>query len=188
MSFRISLYILFFLFSSLCCFVSCTTQNFSKGPLFEELFSDENSTFRGTDLGDRIGEVIEQEKTTAQAHSQTGGPKHHDPLGLSYEYVLTDSLLLFVEYYPPIPQEKNDSSRISSIVANISLDDEVEIAQLYNEIEQYFSRKYRISSGTYGNYSWKTSTPKTQSMEVGLKMSDNKRGITVMFIDTQTQK
>lgn len=152
-----------------------------------ELFSEDNSTFRGTDLGDPMNRVKQNEATVAGRHNNTGTPKHDDRLGLAFEYVLTDSLRLFVEYYPENPAVQSDSNRVAAVVANISLNDEVEIAQLYNEIEDYFTRKYRISSGTYGNYSWKTSTPKTQSMEVGLKMSDNKRGITVMFIDTQTK-
>jgi hypothetical protein len=171
-----------------CCglFLRCTTENFRHSPLFLELFSEEKSTFRGTDLGDPMTLVKQNEAAVAGRHNDSGTPKHDDRLGLAFEYTLTDSLLLFVEYYPKNPSEQSDSNRVASIVANISLNDEVEIAQIYNEIEQYFTRKYRISSGTYGNYSWKSSTPKTQSMEVGLKMSDNKKGITIMFIDTQT--
>ncbi len=168
-------------------FLHCTTTNFTHSQMFEELFSLENATFRGTDLGDPMTLVKQNEAAAAKQHNHTGIPRHDDRLGLAFEYTLSDSLQLFVEYYPKNPSVQSDSNRVAAIVANLSLNDEVEIAQLYNEIEQYFTRKYRISSGSYGNYNWKTSTPKTQSMEVGLKMSDNKKGITVMFIDTQTQ-
>jgi hypothetical protein len=174
----------------LCCsslFVHCNTADFTHSNLFQELFSEEKSTFRGTDLGDPMTLVKQNEAAVASRHNNSGAPKHDDRLGLAFEYTLTDSLLLFVEYYPRNPLEQSDSNQVASIVANISLNDEVEIAQIYNEIQQYFARKYRISSGTYGNYNWKSSTPKTQSMEVGLKMSDNKKGITIMFIDTQTR-
>lgn len=156
---------------------SCRVQTSSHSDVFYEIFRGDTTMFRGTNLGDNIA-VVED-------HEAPNEPEHNDKLGLSYHIELDTATSMVVDYYSDNIRSEIPLNRVASVVANISLDDEVRAAQLYGEIQSYFNRTYGLYSGTYGDYSWSASTKYTPDMEVRLILDENKRNITINFIDTQ---
>ena len=137
------------------------------------------ATFRGTILGDQIERALAQEAAS---------PTHQDKLGLSYEFLLEKEIRMFVDYYSDNLKGGQPNNRIISIVANIRMEDEVETARLYNEMESYLNLKYGVANGGYGGFTWNAFTLHTNNMEVRLKLNDDKRSITLNFIDIQPQQ
>jgi len=159
---------------------ACTQQGFSHSELFKQIFLDESGTFRGTVLGEHIERVKE--------HEAPNVPVHEDILGLNYQLDLGQNRKLIITYYKDNLKTETESNRVTSIVANIHLQDELETAQLYNEIQEYFiqNNHYGLSSGSYGDYIWESRI--NNGMEVRLKLDEHKRVITLNFIDTQIER
>lgn len=167
------IYLAFGLFLS-----ACTPQHFSHSELFQKIMKDvETSTFRGTTLGEHIDLVKEHESPLE--------PTHEDIMGLRYQIDLDADKYMIVVYYKDNVKTETESNRVTSIVANIYLTGELETAQLYGEIQDYFiqDNSYGLASGTYGNYIWESRIK--SGMEVLLKLDENKNLITLNFIDTQ---
>ena len=107
---------------------------------------------------------------------------------MKYEFDLDNDRTVHVDYFPQRMKMGETSDRISSIVANVILPSEVETARLYGEIQIHFDKLYEkaSASGAYGNYTWNCSKTYISSMEVRLNLDEDKKGITINFIDTQT--
>jgi hypothetical protein len=131
--------------------------------------------FRGINLRDTLPLVKEMEKAE---------PKHEDLLGLSYSYALESESggKLVLEYYSDNLQTGTESNRISSVIANIFLNDPVRTTSFYQELESYLTEKYGIPSGKRGNYSWES---RVLNLEVGLKSGDLPNSITLNFVSTR---
>lgn len=159
---------------------ACRPAPVSRSPLFYEVFVDDTTTFRGTMLGDSIEQVL--------AHEAPESPVHVDPLGISYQFRLSPGYLMLADYYSDHLKTERESKRLASIVANILINDEVETAKLYEEILTCFNARYGVSTGLYGHYKWQSSNRFTHSMEIVLRLNEDKKGITLNFIDTQPRQ
>ncbi|MDX2250430.1 MAG: hypothetical protein SF052_26850 [Bacteroidia bacterium] len=157
----------------------CKDKISSHSELFQQIFADDSSTFRKSNIGDIMSHVRENELPNL--------PEHDDKLGMSYNLRIDSSATILVDYYSDNIRNERSLERVASIVANISLDDEVRTAQLYSEIQEYLNQHYGIYSGTYGDYSWEAGTRYTPEMEVRLLLAENKRGITLNFVNTQPE-
>ncbi|MEM6767525.1 MAG: hypothetical protein AAF824_12065 [Bacteroidota bacterium] len=157
---------------------ACGREENVRSQLFEDIFIDQESTFRGTNLGDDISVPKQNELPKV--------PKYIDSLGIVYEYALEGGDKLFVEYYKD-KNEEEEANLVAAIIANVYLKDEIITSQLYNEIQSYLNsiEAYGLSSGSYGNYSWESRTANNNRMEISLKLDDTKRGITLNFIETR---
>ena len=155
----------------------CLPQSPSQSDLFQQIFLDDSSSFRGAMIGDQIHTVLE--------HEQDWVPSHQDKLGISYSIPLDDEFQLLVDYYSDNLKTDKESNRLTSIVANILLQDEVEAAKLYSEVQIHFDQRFGLASGQYGDHQWGSSNPFTSSIEVRLRLNDDKQGITLNFIDTE---
>ena len=159
---------------------ACDSQTQTHSDLFYKLFVDDSTTFRGTNLGSPLWMAYQNEQPIE--------PAHRDDFGLKYEFDLDMGRTLHVDYFPQRMKMGETSERISSIVANVLLPTEVETARLYGEIQTHFDKLYEkaSASGAYGNYTWNCSKTYISSMEVRLNLDEDKKGITINFIDTQT--
>ncbi|MEM8901433.1 MAG: hypothetical protein AAGC85_25210 [Bacteroidota bacterium] len=160
-------------------FFSCGREESSRSQLFAEIFKDQQSTFRGTNLGDDIS--VPKQNELPQV------PKYIDSLGIVYEYGLVQGDKLFVEYFKDKNKEEENANQVAAIIANVYLEDEITTSQLYNEIQTYLNsiEDYGLSSGSYGNYFWESRTKNNNRMEIYLKLDDTKKGITLNFIETK---
>jgi hypothetical protein len=131
-------------------FMGCKQQVRDRSNLFQEIFLDDSTTFRGTQMGEKMDQVLLHE------HKQT--PVRKDRIGLSYACKLPQDYTMLLDYYSDYLRVEQSEDKLASVVANILMNDEVETAKLYGEIQAYFNQKYGISSGQYGNYSWQGST------------------------------
>lgn len=167
---------LLYFISLLLLFPSCVQKKAKRSQLFDEVFKSEQATFRGVNLGDNIKKVIEMEAPL--------DPKYVDQLGVAYELTVAEGQQLSVEYYVDNKKTGQNSNKVTSIWANILLDDEVMAVRLYNEIQEYFNsiEAYGLSNGTYGNYTWESRTNDRSRMEVILKLNNNRQGITLNFL------
>ena len=157
--------------------IACDQPREVYSPLLDQVFLVDTATFRGINLGDELQEAKNRE--------QPQDPSYEDPLGVVYEYSLEDNQELFVEYYLDNFNQEEQNNSIVSIIANISMQGEVEADALYKECMEYFTRRYGLSSGTFGNYTWEDRTQSGTRMEIILKLDGSKRGITINFIDKQ---
>lgn len=112
-------------------------------------------------------------------------PRYQDRYGLSYEHELSPEGQLKTDYYTDNLISGMETNKIASIVAQISLENEVETARLYQEIKEHFDTRYNLATGVYGDYLWSTATRDFGVMEVRLRLDDSKRGIVVNFVDPQ---
>lgn len=158
---------------------ACETNELEHSKIFKQIFLSKGATFRGTNLGDSFSVPLESEAP----HE----PKYKDNLGVTYEIDLDHKRRMFIEYYRDDIDSPSSDNRVAAIVANVLLEDELVTAQLYNELHDYFNTidVYGFSRGTYGNYIWESQTKYSSRMEVILKLNDNKKGITLNFIDTR---
>lgn len=158
---------------------SCSSKGYSKSDIFQHIFEVDNGTFRGTTLGEHIERVKQNENPNNLTHE--------DVLGLRYEVPVGEGGKMIVAYYKDDLQTNKESNRVSSIVANILLPSEMASAPLYMEIQDYFAKNhaYGLSSGSYGNFIWESRIK--NGIEVHLKLDDNKKGITLNFIDVQQE-
>lgn len=168
-----------FCFCMLWVLAACEKHEVEHSKVFKQIFLSKGATFRGTNLGDPISVPLENETPLK--------PKYKDILGITYEIDLQNKRRIFIEYYKDNEKTKMNSNRVAAIVANVLLEDELVTAQLYNELYEYFNstEAYGLSRGTYGNYIWESQTKYSSRMEIILKLNDNKKGITLNFIDTR---
>lgn len=157
----------------------CRNNGGKKSQLFQEMFRSDTTTFRGIDPRDSLARVMRQEDAEALLHD--------DELGLAYRYYPREGVELLLDYHSNNLLTEQNTNHIASIVANILMEDEVETAKLYNEIQGYFNRKYGVSSGTYGDLRWEAITRHLTRMEIQLKMKENRRGLTLNFVDTDPE-
>ncbi|MEO0582114.1 MAG: hypothetical protein AAF135_07830 [Bacteroidota bacterium] len=171
------LYVSSILLVSLFGFWACESQPLEDRGIFLQIFKDEASTFRGIEPGDPVSLVREKEKPLT--------PTFVDEIGISYEDTLSEGRFVLVDYLIDNLKEDKPREKVVSIVANIFMPNEVETATLYGQVATYFDKNYGVSSGLYGDYSWEGVSNNSTPMQVHLKMSDNKRGFTINFVDTQ---
>lgn len=158
---------------------ACHNQTSSNSALFRQIFSSDSATFRGINIGDMMSHVREKEMPNT--------PEHDDKLGTSYFLPIDSATTMLLDYYSDNIRNERSQERVASIVANISLNDEVQTAQLYSEIQTYFNSTYGIYSGNYGDYAWNAGTRYTPEMEVRLLLAENKKGITLNFVNTRPE-
>lgn len=158
----------------------CPQATPSRSTLFYEIFLDDTSTFRGSLLGGGITQVL--------AHEDTASPVQQDPLGITYHLQLSPGYLMITDYFSDHLKTEQRTQRLASIVANILINDEVETAKLYDEILAYFNERYGVSTGLYGRYQWQSSNRFTHSIEIILRLDEDKKGLTLNFIDTQPRQ
>jgi hypothetical protein len=151
---------------------------FAEGPLPNP--DADTTNFRGNILGQKVQEVLKKEKTLA--------PSHEDELGISYEIDLVGGATMLLEYYSDLTNRLKPKGKLTSIAADILLSDEVETARLYEEIETYLNQRYGISDGVYGDQTWNHYNSYTNNMEVRLVLHDNKKQITLNFVDLQPEQ
>ncbi|MEM7373556.1 MAG: hypothetical protein AAF587_33330 [Bacteroidota bacterium] len=160
--------------------LGCNSRGESRSQLFNDVFLDDSTTFRGSMLGEKIQTVLEHEKNWV--------PSHQDKLGLTYQIELeNEGSAMIIDYYSDNLKTDKESNRLTSIVAKVLLPDEVEAAKLYNEVQSYFNNRYGLSSGKYGAFEWESSNSFTSSIEVRLKLNEDKKGISLNFIDTESR-
>ena len=169
--------IIFFLLSAIALLFACRNQTARTSHLFRKIMYNDTTNFRGIYLGANIDYAYQRE--------QPFQPDHKDKLGLSYTFVLDSTTIMMVDYYSDNLKTELPSNRIASIVANIILDDEVQAAKLYGELRSYLNEQCGVSNGIYGDLSWETSNKYTPSIEVRLGLDDNKKEITLNYIDIQ---
>ncbi|MEO0898745.1 MAG: hypothetical protein AAFY71_20200 [Bacteroidota bacterium] len=155
---------------------SCDSPVSSKSELFYEIFIDESSVFRKLEPADPMDKVLDTEKSI---------PAHSDDIGIVYEIKLPSGYLLYLDYWSDNINSLDPENKIASIVANILINEEVETAKLYDEILNYFSEEYGVVNGSYGDYSWEGITQKSTAMGIYLKLDENKKAITLNFVDTE---
>lgn|GEM_PF-2104694 len=139
--------------------------------LFEKIFLDTGTTFRGVNLGDSL--IVAEQK-------EANSPKHRDLWGLAYEYQVSSEQRFKIEYYIDNLKTGKETNRIISIIGNIFIENEIETAKLYNEIVRYFQRKYGPPIGKHGAYIWEN---KVNNIEIRLTLYEESRGLSVNFID-----
>ncbi|MDX2287062.1 MAG: hypothetical protein NW241_23050 [Bacteroidia bacterium] len=153
----------------------CRSQEYAQSDLFYEVFRDDSSTFRGLYLGEPV--------ETAVAREPAASLRYQDRLGASYVVQLSEGSLLLLDYYANYLKDPANPSGLASIVANILMEDEVETARLYSELVAHFNQRYGVASGRYGAYSWESPGKLTPDMEIILRLHEDKKGITVNFVD-----
>ncbi|GAB4416750.1 MAG: hypothetical protein OHK0039_26360 [Bacteroidia bacterium] len=158
----------------------CTTREASHSALFYEIFIHDSTTFRGSSLGTDMEAVLENEMPEQ--------PVYEDPMGYSFKFTLSPGYLMLVDYFSDFLKRESPARKLSSIVANIYLYDEVETAKIYNEIQAFFNMRYGVATGSYGDYLWQSSNAFTHSMEIRLKLNDDKKGIKLNFVDTDPRQ
>ncbi|MEM6348232.1 MAG: hypothetical protein AAF927_30405 [Bacteroidota bacterium] len=128
--------------------------------------------------------ILGQEMATVKGLETPFRPQHDDGYGLGYEIFLNEQSVLLLDYYSG--QASYNQDRLVSIVADLILQDEVETARMYAELEDYLNERYGLSDGSYEKQIWKGYTAFTNNMEVRLVLNENKRQIGINFIDLQT--
>ncbi|MEM9985153.1 MAG: hypothetical protein AAF804_08670 [Bacteroidota bacterium] len=155
--------------------MACRSEAGLQSPLFEDLFRNDTTAFRGLDPRDPLNRALRQEEEAKL--------RYQDELGLAYQYPLGKEAEIFIDYHSNNLMSDETSDQIVSIVSNILLEDEVETARLYNEIQAYFNSRYGVSSGTYGQFKWTGLTRHSTQMEILLNMSTDRKGLTINFVD-----
>lgn len=128
--------------------------------------------------------ILGQEMSSVKGVESPFRPQHEDEFGLGYEIYLDEQSVLLLDYYNG--RDKDNQDRLVSIVADLILQDEVETARMYDELEAYLSERYGLSDGSYEKQIWSGYTTFTNNMEVRLVLNENKRQIGLNFIDLQT--
>ncbi|MFK7923005.1 MAG: hypothetical protein AB8H47_13665 [Bacteroidia bacterium] len=166
---------------------SCQIASESKSPLFRQVFYSD-SMYLPTELDTFTFRkvIIGQAMSTIKGLEGSFLPQHEDEFGLGYEINLSPQSVLLLDYYSGRDQTSKD--RLVSIVADLILQDEVETAKVYGELEDYLNESYGLSDGSYGQQVWTGYTPFTNNMEVRLVLNENKRQIGLNFIDLQTSQ
>lgn len=142
------------------------------------MFRSDTTAFRGVDPRDPIDRALSQEDRSYLIHQ--------DELGLAYRLPLPPTQQeLLIDYHSDNLRTEKRTNRIASIVAHLNLGDEVETSQLYAEVEDYLNQRYGVASGSYGHYVWEGLTRHLTRMEVHLRLSDSKKGMTLNFVDTE---
>lgn len=130
--------------------------------------------------------ILGQQMSTVKGLESPFKVQHEDEFGLGYEIFLDEQSVLLLDYYSSRSQAADD--RLVSIVADLILQDEVETARVYGELESYLNERYGLSDGSYGQQIWTGFTSFTNNMEVRLVLNENKRQIGLNFIDLQTHQ
>lgn len=156
---------------------SCNNRPSQQGDLFQKIFLNPETDFRGIQLGDNIQEV--------RSLAAPVLPHYQDRYGLSFSHELQPGVTLKTDYYSDNLITGLETNKIASIVAHVELDNEVETARLYQEIRDFFDSKYNLAIGSYGDYIWSSATRDFGVMEIRLRLDDSKRGIVINFVDTQ---
>jgi hypothetical protein len=157
---------------------ACRADAPAHSELFQQLFRSDTTAFRGVDPGDPIARALSQEDRSHLIHQ--------DELGLAYRLPLPPAQQeLLIDYHSDNLRTERRTNRIASIVAHLNLGDEVETSQLYAEVEDYLNQRYGVASGSYGHYVWEGLTRHLTRMEVHLRLSDTKKGMTLNFVDTE---
>ncbi|MEL7531145.1 MAG: hypothetical protein AAFN10_07565, partial [Bacteroidota bacterium] len=128
--------------------------------------------------------ILGQGMTSIKGLESPFRPQHEDEFGLGYEIYLDEQSVLLLDYYSG--REQGNRDRLVSIVADLILQDEVETARIYAELEAYLNERYGLSDGSYEKQIWSGYTSFTNNMEVRLVLNENKRQIGLNFIDLQT--
>lgn len=166
---------------------ACSSRGEGMGPGFRQVFYGDSLyqateadtfTFRKVILGQDFASVKVTEGTLP--------PLHEDEFGLSYEVELDAQSVMLLDYYSGRDLQAGGNKRLISIVVDLILQDEVETARLYNDFESYLSDQYGLPDGPYGEQMWIGYTTFTNNMEVRLVLNENKRQITLNFVDLQT--
>ena len=149
--------------------LSCQSTTEDKSPLFQELFPEDQSVFRGHQLGEAFIEIKKRELPL--------GPDFEDPLGLYYKLTPNENVEVHIEYY-------KKQEELSAIIANILFDNEVDTDKFYKEVISFFRSTYGPSDGNYGDYFWEE-TRDELNMEVHLNLNGNKKEVSLNFINKQ---
>lgn len=156
---------------------ACDNRSAQQGQLFQKIFLDPESDFRGVKLGNNIQEV--------RSLAAPVLPHYQDRYGLSFSHEIQPGVTLKTDYYSDNLITGLESNKIASIVAQVELSNEVETARLYQEIKDFFDAKYNLAIGNYGDYLWSSATRDFGVMEIRLRLDDSKKGIVINFVDTQ---
>lgn len=149
----------------------CATSEATEKKLYEQLFQDERTAFRGVNIGDKLAKI--------KSLNDQVKPLYEDFLGLKYVYPTTNGKV-WVNYYIDNLRTGQETNRVTAISLEVKQENEIETAELYDEIRRKFTQKYGLPSGSYGDFVWEdTSYP----MEVKLRMSLEKKEILIYFIE-----
>lgn len=145
----------------------CGDSNPTAESLVEQLFGQADGVFRGLGVGSTAEEVKKQEG---------GNPRFEDQWGLQYEINLGESRELLIDYLL-----EDSSRRVKSIVALLSLRDEVEASEQFNAIETRLSRDYGVPDGSFGDYFW---GPQRVNLSIQLRLLENKSSLSLNFFQS----
>lgn len=149
----------------------CASTEATEKQLYEQLFQDERTAFRGINIGDKIAKI--------KRLNEGENPVYEDFLGLKYVYPIQNGKA-WVNYYIDNLRTGQETNRVTAISLEIRQENEIETAELYGEIRNKFIRKYGLPSGSYGDFVWEDSN---YPMEVKLSMSLEKKVILIYFTE-----
>ena len=149
----------------------CNTTASTERQLYQVIFQEDESAFRGVNIGDKVGKVKTLNDKVA--------PVYEDLLGLKYNYPAGKGNI-HVNYYIDNLRTGKESNQVTAIALEIHWENEIETAQIYDEIHQKFIQKYGLPSGNYGDFFWENTG---YQMEIRLKMSLEKKQILLFFTE-----
>lgn len=115
----------------------------SYSPTLLEIVGGPEGVFRGHELGRPL---------TAVRAAEARDPDLTDQAGLYYVYRLPDGARCEIEFYKFFSEE---DSLLRGVVCNIFLEDELRTQALYQELNDYYARKFdRPPEGNFGRYRW----------------------------------
>ena len=168
MIFRILLPVLLFSFSI---FQGCKPGNTVENDRLVSLVDEPGSDFGGAKLGMKEGELVAKMGRKAF---------HKDALGLSFRDSIEGGIERISEYY--FKKDRENTRRLSGIIVNFNLEDEVQAADVFGVLETWLSGKLGVPEGSPGGKTWNSTI---ENREVILSLSDQKVNISLNIIFPQ---
>lgn len=162
--------------------VGCNRADPSRSELYKLLLPTDTCDFRYVCLGHSMKEIPAREAPAKPLD-------YSDDLSITYQFELSGGRRLLVDYYSQqlkdFTNSKGSNDALASVVAHVYLEDEVETALLYNELQARFSEQFGLPDGSYGAQIWKGSSRFTESMEARLSLGDDKKSVILNLVDTK---
>ncbi len=149
----------------------CASTASSERKQYLSIFENEESSFRGVNIGDKIAVV--------KKNNPNEKPLYEDLLGLKYKYP-QQAGIVWASYYIDNLRSGRESNQVTAITIEINWENEVETAHLYEEIHHKFVQKYGFPTGNYGDFLWESQAYRT---EIHLRLRLETRQIFLYFIE-----
>lgn len=161
---------------------ACNRANPSRSELYKLLLPADTCDFRYVSLGNSMKEIPLREAPAKPLN-------YSDDLSVTFQFELSGGRKLLVDYYSQqlkdFTNSKGNNDALASVVAHVYLEDEVETALLYNELQAHFTEQFGLPNGSYGAQIWSGSSRFTESMEARLSLGDDKKSVILNLVDTK---